>query len=315
MRRASDGEVVDAMSALVQAWGERARVRLAVWVHPDCDARLQECFADCVRHALTAPLRAELSEQLKHAPFTIAPWSDFLRSIEIVPVAASDVHQLLLASESRRRRISDSAFYISPRTLNAMLSSSSRPITHSMGLVPRVWLHARVALTRRGCLSVTDMIARAALLDELRFTGAHAPARAYDGLLPPAAASSAAAAAAAQRSRAEHEHEHERECSVLCVGLYQRYLVSHEFGHLLGLGHPRATWRAEQASILRRLTLSATQQLSLFHPCMDQQTVNADPDLKPLPLPSLLDILLQDGRSLGTALAQVEAIYDFRIVS
>ncbi len=280
--------------ALLTAWSERARVRLAVWVHPACDRRLRDgVFAADVAHALTAPLQSAL-----HVTFSHGPWSAFLKALDVYEIPLDDVRALLHDAPS------GDAFYICPQSVNARLRPE-RAFTHTLGVVPRAWLHARVELTRRGRLSVTDMIARAALLDERRFIGADAPARAYDRLLLPSTDSEAA--------RAE-----------TLVGFYQRYVISHEFGHLLGLGHPQRDWRAAQSAILTSLARARARASAddgdevdhfvgaRFHPCMDQQTVNAAPDLIPLPVPSLLDILLQEPRAIGMALAQADALFPAR---
>jgi len=240
----------------------RARVRLAVWVHPSCTVSI-DTFLSSVSHALTRPLRRAM-----HLAYRHGPWSQFVYDLTVFSIAPSVVERLM------REESSDGvdAFTVSPDRLSR--GDVGIKCTHVMGLVPRAWLHARVPMVRAQCLSVTEMTRRCALLDDMRFDGRDRPARSYARLVS----------------------SNERRDRTLMLGYYQRYLISHEFGHLMGLGHPS----------LRKVDASP------HHPCMDQQTVHARADKLPIPVPSHLDFALQDDASLQFALDQIDALYGSR---
>lgn len=236
------------VESLLEAWKRDAVVKLGVWVHPRCRMRNHTAlFTLCVKHALTKPLNEEVIPIAASLP--CAPWSSFMRSITVERIPATYIAELL---------DSDDAFNICPQNIPG-------GFTHTMGLVPRYWLQRRVALTRNGGFSVTDMNRDAALIDEERYLCRDPPARSYAKLAP-----------------------HDK---IVQIGLYGRYVLNHEAGHLFGLGHPKR----DSVSITR----------SPYHPCMDQQTVNARPELIPLPLPSILDIEMQEPRSIEFALRKL----------
>jgi len=305
---------------LLQGWKDRAHVRLVVWVHPDCDERARHSFAAIVQHALTVSIRSDLM-RADAVPVACGPWSDFLKGLEVIPLR-DDMVATLLARSGRR-----DAFGIHPESVNALWRGlrmeESQRCTHTMGLVPSTWLHARVAMTVKQRLSVTNMQLRASLLDENRFLGLDRPARSYDALLG-----------------SERGNEHR---GFVALGMYQRYLISHEFGHAMGLGHLKSNWRGRMEDVMRRLESrrrigadvlrtersdktswkSRSSELlqsdghgaslrldgKMYHAVMDQQTVNAHDDCFPLVTLSTFDIVLQESDAIGRALAQLDVVW------
>jgi hypothetical protein len=233
---------MDSLSAVAGQWKQRCHVVLAVYVHPDLHdeyiVRHDDFFRKAVHHALKEPASAFGSA----GPAFAGHWSQWLASLTILNLPLSITRELVARAEQQK-----DGFLVMPREVNAyfehtratMPDGRSPPtVTHCMGLVPRAWLHRYVPVTEAwGGLSITDMFKRSCLLDESRFRGADPFAEArFD------------------------------------IGNYQRYLISHEFGHLLGMGHPCENFAKLLQTFTRHLSRAAAangpltlrQQLQLW---------------------------------------------------
>lgn len=256
---------------ILDAWRSSVRVRVLTWVHPECCKELrsesgQAAFARSIRHALCQDLNEAVcllhngadSDALVRA----APWSRFLASlhVELQPLEPDVVKRLLSPPSA-------TSFYVNPRRLRAtslrptVTTDSGEETLFTYGVAPARVLALETSATDN--LSWTDRALGCAILNEDRFLLRDPPACSYEGLLVDARAADA---------------------DVIRAGLYQRYLISHEFGHLMGLGHPVEGWAARARP---------------HHICMDQQTRNVSEDgCCPVPLPSLLDLQFQSDRDL-----------------
>lgn len=254
-------EFVEGLRGTLSRLKEGARVVLVVWVHPELED--WDVFAEDVCSALTRPVEGVSAAFSTAAPFSCMPWSEWLSSLQVIRLEPAKVVRLL------EMYTEPDSFVITPDRVNQLLGINV--CTHTMGLVPREWLHRQVPFTREKNLSVTHMIDRAALLDVDRYAG-------------------------------EDPYAERR----LSLAEYRVYLIVHEFGHLVGLGHPRWGWRSAVDAIASTLVKRTT--VAMVTPVMNQHTAMSIADRTPLISPCTWCFLTQTKQDLDRIEKQL-AIY------